>query len=150
RVSSLEADYEAALSAIQVVVNAALATLFIATLASALLSSWSIASTRRREIGMLSALGMTRSEISQTLTAESASGMIAGVSVGVVAGLLVQIALSEIVRRFTGGQFNIIDPIIVLLVALSLIGSIIASYYAIGNTTKTKVVSLLRDLGRGR
>jgi ABC-type lipoprotein release transport system permease subunit len=150
RVSSLEADYEAALSAIQVVVNAALATLFIATLASALLSSWSIASTRRREIGMLSALGMTRSEISQTLTAESASGMIAGVSVGVVAGLLVQVALSEIVRRFTGGQFNIIDPIIVLLVALSLIGSIIASYYAIGNTTKTKVVSLLRDLGRGR
>ncbi len=149
-VSSLSADYEAALSAIQVVVNAALVTLFIATLASALLSSWSIASTRRREIGMLSALGMTRSEIAQTLTAESASGMIAGVSVGVIVGLFVQVALSEIVGRFTGGQFILIDPQIVFLIVLSLIGSITASYYAIGNTTRTQVISLLRDLGRGK
>jgi ABC-type lipoprotein release transport system permease subunit len=150
KVSSLEADYEAALSAIQIVVNASLVTLFIATLSSALLSSWSIASTRRREIGMLSALGMTQSEISRTLTAESASGMIAGVGVGAVIGLLVQVALSAIVGRFTGGQFILIDPKIVLLVILSLIGSIAASYYAIGNTTKTRVVGLLRDLGRER
>jgi putative ABC transport system permease protein len=150
RVSSLEADYEAALSAIQVVVNAALVTLFITTLASALLSSWSIASTRRREIGMLSALGMTRSEIAQTLTAESANGMIAGVGVGAIVGLLVQVALSEIVGRFTGGQVSLIDAKIVFLVVLSLIGSIVASYYAIGNTTKTQVIGLLRDLGRGR
>jgi ABC-type lipoprotein release transport system permease subunit len=150
RVSSLEADYEAALSAIQVVVNAALVTLFITTLASALLSSWSIASTRRREIGMLSALGMTRSEIAQTLTAESANGMIAGVGVGAIVGLLVQVALSEIVGRFTGGQVSLIDAKIVFLVVLSLIGSIAASYYTIGNTTKTQVIGLLRDLGRGR
>ncbi len=149
RVSSLEADYEAALSAIQVVVNAALVTLFITTLASALLSSWSIASTRRREIGMLSALGMTQSEIAQTLTAESANGMIAGVGVGAIMGLLVQVALSEIVGRFTGGQVTLIDEKIVFLVVLSLIGSIVASYYVIGNTTKTHVVRLLRDLGRG-
>jgi ABC-type lipoprotein release transport system permease subunit len=148
RVSSLEADYEAALSALQVVVNAALVTLFIATLASALLSSWSIASTRRREIGMLSALGMTQSEIAQTLTAESASGMIAGVGVGAVVGLFVQVSLSEIIGRFTGGQYNLIDPIIVFLVVLSLISSIAVSYYAIGKTTKTRVLGLLRDLGR--
>ena len=149
-VSSLEADYEAALSAIQVVVNASLATLFLATLASAFLSSWSIASTRRREIGMLSALGMTRNEIAQTLTAESASGMIAGVGVGAIIGLLVQVAISDIVIRFTGGVYSFIDLQIVLLVILSLIGSIGASYYAIGNTTKTRVVGLLRDLSRGR
>ncbi|MFW9967222.1 MAG: ABC transporter permease [Candidatus Thorarchaeota archaeon] len=149
-VSSLEADYDGALSAIQIVVNASLATLFLATLASAFLSSWSIASTRRREIGMLSALGMTQSEIAQTLTAESASGMIAGVGVGAIIGFLVQVALSEIVVRFTGGVYSFIDLKIVLLVIISLMGSIGASYYAIANTTKTRVVGLLRDLGRGR
>jgi putative ABC transport system permease protein len=149
-VSSLEADYEAALSAIQVVVNASLVTLFLVTLASAFLSSWSIASTRRREIGMLSALGMTQSEIARTLTAESASGMISGVSVGVIIGLLVHVALADIVIRFTGGVVHFIDLGIVILILFSLVGSIAASYYAIGNTTKTRVVSLLRDLGRGK
>ncbi|MFX0055862.1 MAG: ABC transporter permease [Promethearchaeota archaeon] len=149
-VSSLEADYEAALNAIQVVVNASLATLFLVTLASAFLSSWSIASTRRREIGMLSALGMTQSEIASTLTAESASGMISGVGVGVAIGLTVQVALSDIIMRFTGGVVHLVNPGIAFLIVFSLVGSIAASYYAIRNTTKTRVVGLLRDLGRGR
>ena len=149
-VSSLETDYEAALNAIQVVVNASLMTLFLVTLASAFLSSWSIASTRRREIGMLSALGMTHSDIAQTLTAESASGMISGVVVGVIMGLLVQVALSDIIMRFTGGVLNFVNPGIVSLIVLSLVGSIAASYYVIRNTTRTRVVGLLRDLGRGR
>jgi ABC-type lipoprotein release transport system permease subunit len=149
-VSSLETDYEAALNAIQVVVNASLMTLFLVTLASAFLSSWSIASTRRREIGMLSALGMTHSEIAQTLTAESASGMISGAVMGVIIGLLVQLALSDIIMRFTGGVVHFVNPSIAFLIVLSLIGSIAASYYVIRNTTKTRVVGLLRDLGRGR
>ncbi|MFX1260950.1 MAG: ABC transporter permease [Promethearchaeota archaeon] len=149
-VSSLETDYEAALNAIQVVVNASLMTLFLVTLASAFLSSWSIASTRRREIGMLSALGMTDSQIAQTLTAESASGMISGALVGVIIGLLVQVALSEIIMRFTGGVLHFVNPGIVFLIVLSLVGSIAASYYVIRNTTRTRVVGLLRDLGRGR
>ncbi len=149
-VSAVEADYLAALNSIQLVVDASLVALFIATMASAFLSSWSIASTRRREIGMLSAFGMTRGEIAKTLTAESASGMASGVIVGSVGGFLVQIALSEIAVRFTGAQFILFDPRIGLLVLLSLLFSIAASYYAIGNTTKTKVVGLLRDLGRGK
>lgn len=148
-VSSLEADYEAALNAIQVVVNASLATLFLVTLASAFLSSWSIASTRRREIGMLSALGMSQSEIASSLTAESASGMVSGVGVGVAIGLIVQVALSDIILRFTGGAVHLVNPGIAFLIVFSLVGSIAASYYAIRNTTKTRVVGLLRDLGRG-
>ncbi|MFQ5834219.1 MAG: hypothetical protein ACE5H4_16060, partial [Candidatus Thorarchaeota archaeon] len=82
--------------------------------------------------------------------AESASGMASGVIVGSVGGFLVQLALSEIAVRFTGAQYILFDPRIGLLVLLSLLFSIAASYYAIGNTTKTKVVGLLRDLGRGK
>ncbi|MFW9889841.1 MAG: FtsX-like permease family protein, partial [Candidatus Thorarchaeota archaeon] len=122
----------------------------LVTLASAFLSSWSIASTRRREIGMLSALGMTHSEIARTLTAESASGMISGVVVGAVVGLIVEVALSDIVIRFTSGVLHFANLGVVFLIVLSLVGSIAASYYVIRSTTKTRVVGLLRDLGRDR
>jgi ABC-type lipoprotein release transport system permease subunit len=147
-VSAVAADYQAALNSVQLIVDASLVALFIATMASAFLSSWSIASTRRREIGMLSAHGMTRAEIAKTLSAESANAMILGVVVGTMGGILVEIALAEIVVRFTGGAYALIDPRIVLLVLFSLLASIGASYLAIGNTTKTSVIGLLRDLGR--
>ncbi|MFX1416422.1 MAG: ABC transporter permease [Promethearchaeota archaeon] len=147
-VSAVEADYQAALNSVQLIVDASLVALFIATMASAFLSSWSIASTRRREIGMLSAHGMTKTEIAKALTAESANAMILGVIVGTIGGILVEIALSEIVVRFTGGTYALFDPRIVLLVLFSLLASIGASYLAIGNTTKTRVIGLLRDLGR--
>jgi ABC-type lipoprotein release transport system permease subunit len=149
-VSAVAADYHAALNSVQLIVDASLLALFIATMASAFLSSWSIASTRRREIGMLSAYGMTKSEIAKTLSAESANAMISGVIVGTIGGILVGISLSEIVIRFTGGAYTLFDPRIVLLVLLSLLASIGASYFAIGSTTKTRVVGLLRDLGRTR
>ena len=147
-VSAVEADYQAALNSVQLIVDASLVALFVATLASAFLSSWSITSTRRREIGMLSAHGMTKTEIARTLTAESANAMILGVIVGTIGGILVEIALSEIVVRFTGGAYVLFDARIVMLVLFSLLASIGASYLAIGNTTKTRVIGLLRDLGR--
>jgi len=147
-VSAVAADYQAALNSVQLIVDASLVALFIATMASAFLSSWSIASTRRREIGMLSAHGMTKTEIAKTLTAESANAMILGVIVGTIGGILVEIALSEIVVRFTGGAYAIFDLRIAVLVLFSLLASIGASYLAIGNTTKTRVIGLLRDLGR--
>ncbi len=147
-VSAVAADYQAALNSVQLIVDASLMALFIATMASAFLSSWSTASTRRREIGMLSAHGMTKAEIAETLTAESANAMILGVIVGTFGGILVEIALSEIVVRFTGGAYSLFDPRIVFLVLFSLLASIGTSYLAVGSTTKTKVIGLLRDLGR--
>ena len=149
-VSSLQADYVSALRSIELVVNASLAALFATTLASALLSSWAAASSRRRELGMLASLGMRRQEIARTLTAESAASMISGVLVGSIVGLLVEISLRDIILRFSGGFYILVDIRTVLLVTLSLVMSIAASYYMTSKACNTEVVRLLHESGRGK
>lgn len=147
-VSQLEADYTAALQSVQVIADSSLIALFIATTASAMLSGWAIASARRREIGMLAAQGMNRTDIARTLTIENAVAMTSGVIVGSVVGILVELALADILIRAGGSFLVLVDIRTIALVLFSLLVSIAASYIAVGNATKTDVVKLLRDQGR--
>jgi hypothetical protein len=147
-VSAIEADYLSALQSVQLVADASLLALFVATSASALLSSWAIASTRRREIGMLAALGMKSKDIAHTLAAENAVAMIGGVVVGFVAGLFVELAIAEIVVRFGGSVPALIDWRSASLISFSLVVSIVLAFVAIRRATKARVIDLLRDLDR--
>lgn len=149
-VSSLQADYVSALRSVELVVNTSLGALFVTTLASALLSSWAAASSRRRELGMLASLGMRRQEIARALTAESAASMISGVLVGSIVGLLAEISLRDIILRFSGGFYILVDIRTLLLVTLSLLMSIVASYYMTSKACNIEVVRLLRESGRGK
>ncbi|MHA2262348.1 MAG: ABC transporter permease [Candidatus Thorarchaeota archaeon] len=147
-VSQLEADYQSALKSVQLIVDSSLIALFLATLVSALLSSLSITSTRRREIGLLAAFGMKDKDIAWALASENAVAMTGGVITGAVAGFVVELALSDIIVRYGGSLLALIDIRTVFLVVFSLLVSIVSAYYAIRRSTKTEVVRLLRDLGR--
>lgn len=149
-VSTLEADYVSALHSIELLVDASLISLFASTLISALISSWAVSSSRRRELGMVASLGMSDKEIARTLAAESAAPMISGVIVGCIAGIGAELALRDLAIRFSGGLFILADHRTVFLVALSLIASLLAVYYVTKRAVKTDVVLLLRDSGRNR
>ncbi|TXT54222.1 MAG: conserved membrane protein of unknown function [Candidatus Thorarchaeota archaeon] len=147
-VSNILADYETALFTVEQMINSSLIALLAVTFASALLSSWSLAASRRREIGMLSAFGMTREEIAKTLTAESTVAFVGGVLAGCVAGYLVQLSISRIIIRITGDLFILISPLVIFLIIFSLIVSILGSYLTVARVTRENVVSLLREESR--
>ena len=148
-ISSLEADYLSALNSIQLIIDTSLISLFATTIFSALLSGWTIASARRREIGLLSSMGMTRNEIAQVITAENATAMISGTIVGFLVGIIVEISLAEIVYRLTGEIPALFDFRIIAIILLCLFVSIIFAYIAIRRTCDTQVITLLRDVSRG-
>jgi len=149
-VSVLQADYVSALRSIEMLVDASLTSLFVSTLISALLSSWVVSSSRRRELGMLASLGMKDREIARTLAAESSVPMISGVIVGCFAGIGAELALRDLAVRFSGGFFILADYRTLFLVVLSLIASLLAVYYVTKRTVNTDVVRLLRESGRNR
>ncbi|UCE09264.1 MAG: FtsX-like permease family protein [Candidatus Thorarchaeota archaeon] len=147
-VSQLEADYQSALQSVQLIADSSLIALFVATLVSALLSSLAITSTRRREIGLMAAFGMKDTDIAWTLASENAVAMTSGVITGVVAGLIVEIALSDIIVRYGGALLALIDIRTAFLVVFSLLTSLVMAYYTIRRSTQTEVIRLLRDLSR--
>ncbi|MBD3405726.1 MAG: FtsX-like permease family protein [Candidatus Lokiarchaeota archaeon] len=144
-VSTILADYETALFNVEQIVNSSLVALLLVTFASTLLSSWSIASSRRREIGMLSAFGMSRHEIALTLTVESGSSFISGVLVGCIVGFFVQATLLRIISRIAGNLFVLISPSIIIIILLSVMISVLGSYLAVGKVTQENVIHLLRE-----
>ena len=148
-ISSLKADYLSALSSIQLIIDSSLISLFVTTILSALLSGWTIASARRREIGLLSSMGMTRSEIAQVITTENATAMISGTVLGFLAGILVELSLADIVFRLTGNVPSFFDLRIIAIIIFCLMISIIFAYIAIRRTCDTRVITLLRDVSRG-
>ncbi|RDE16273.1 MAG: hypothetical protein C4K47_01785 [Candidatus Thorarchaeota archaeon] len=149
-VSILEADYVSALRSIEILIDASLISLFASALVSALISSWVVSSSRRRELGMLASLGMRDKEIARTLAAESSVPMISGVILGCAAGIGVELALRNLVIHFSGGLFIIADFRTLFLVVLSLIASLLAVYYVTKRAVNTDVVRLLREAGRNR
>ena len=148
-ISTLEADYISALASIQLIIDSSLVTLFATTIISALLSGWTIASARRREIGLLSSMGMTRTEIAQVITAENATAMISGTVVGFIIGIIVEISLADIVYRLTGEIPTLFDFRIISIILLCLFVSVIFAYIAIKRTCDARVIALLRDVSRG-
>ncbi len=147
-ISSLQADYASALMAVQLIVNAALITLFISAIFSTALSSFSAAAVRRREIGLLLSQGMASSEIGKMVVVENATAVISGLLMGLLGGLFVELAIRDIVLQFSGGAFYLWDPIILTLCVLSAVLSIILSYHVTATVCKNAVVHLMRDTGR--
>ncbi|MGY5852295.1 MAG: FtsX-like permease family protein [Candidatus Thorarchaeota archaeon] len=147
-VSELQGDVLANVEMIELYMDSSLYALVAMAAGSAVLSGWAIASTRKREIGLLASMGMTHGEIASTLTVETSVAMISGVATGIFAGLFVEVALLEILQRFGTTSFAFIDLRTISLVLLSLILSIVAAFVAIRRAADTEVVRLLRDLSR--
>ena len=148
-ISTLKVDYLSALTSIQLIIDTSLVSLFATTILSAILSGWTIASARRREIGLLSSMGMTGNEIAQAITAENATAMISGTIVGFLVGFIVEISLADIVYRLTGEIPPLVDFRIITTILLCLFVSVIFAYVMIRRTCKTQVITLLRDISRG-
>jgi ABC-type lipoprotein release transport system permease subunit len=148
-ISTLKADYLSALASIQLVIDSSLISLFASTIFGAILSGWTIASARRREIGLLSSMGMTKNEIAQVITTENATAMITGTIIGFIVGTIVEIAIADIVYRLTGEIPALFDFRIISIILLCLFVSVIFAYIAIRRTCDTRVIVLLRDVSRG-
>jgi len=147
-ISDLQEDILANIQYIQLIMDSSLLVLVGVTMASAILSGWALAQTRRREIGLLASMGMTDSEIALTMTLETSVAMIGGTIFGIIAGLLVEAALADILLRFGGSDIAFLDWRIALLIVFSLVSSTIAVYFAITKAADTEVVKLLREMSR--
>ena len=144
-VSTVLHDYSQALDSFRLTLDISIGFLLTTVIISAILSGWSAATARRREIGMLRALGMEGDEVSKILTLEGSVPMIAGVLVGIFIGILTNLSLADIITRVSGGQFTLVDYRTLLITAGSLIISIIVSYYASLKTTRVPTIDLLSD-----
>ena len=147
-VSTVLHDYTNALDSFRLTLDISIGFLLATAIISAILSGWSAATARRREIGMLRALGMEGEDISKTLTLEGAVPMIAGVFVGVLIGILANLSLADIIMRLSGGQFTLIDYRTLLITVISLVVSLVVSYYASLKATRVATIDLLSDRQR--
>lgn len=147
-VSTVLHDYSQALDSFRLTLDISIGFLLTTVVISAILSGWSAATARRREIGMLRALGMEGDEVAKILTLEGSVPMIAGVLVGIFVGILTNLSLADIIMRLSGGQFTLVDYRTLLITTVSLIVSIIASYYASLRTTRVPTIDLLSDRER--
>ena len=147
-ISEIKADYSYAVQSIRTMLDIAIIFLLVITLFTAVISGFSVSTTRRHEIGIILSLGLDRKEIAKIYTLENIVPMIAGSLWGIVAGLFSNIALSDVIMRFTGGLFTLFDPILVVLLGLSLVVSIAATYYSILHFSNVTPVELLSEIDR--
>ncbi len=134
--------------AIRTVIDTSLIVMFIVTAVSAVLSGWSLAASRRHEIGILSAFGTPAADIARAVAAESAVTMTAGVALGFVAGMVVEVAMLPVVARFGTAAVLLLEPRSLALVAVSLLAAIVASYAAVRHSLRRPAVLLVRDMRR--
>lgn len=147
-VSTVIHDYSQALDSFRLTLDISIGFLLSTVIISAILSGWSAATARRREIGMLRALGMEGDEISKILTLEGAVPMLAGILVGMIVGILVNFSLADIIMRLSGGQFTLVEYRTLLIIIASLIASLLASYCASLKATSIPTIDLLSDRQR--
>ena len=95
-------------------------------------------------------MGMSRTEIAQVITSENATAMISGTAVGFLAGICVELSLTQIVYRLTAEHLSLFDLRIIATILLCLAISILFAYVTIRRTCDTQVIELLRDVSRGR
>ncbi|MGY5860667.1 MAG: FtsX-like permease family protein [Candidatus Thorarchaeota archaeon] len=144
-VSTVLHDYSQALDSFRLTLDISIGFLLTTVVISAILSGWSAATARRREIGMLRALGMEEDEVAKILTLESSVPMLSGILVGIVVGVLSNLALADIIMNLSGGQLTLVDFRTLLITAIALIVSLIASYYASLKATRVPTIDLLSD-----
>jgi putative ABC transport system permease protein len=144
-VSTVIYDYSTAINSLSATVNITMGLLLFSVIISAVLSGWSAAATRRREIGMLRAQGMESGEIAKVLSLENAVPMMSGMILGLLVGFIANLSLVHVIKRFSGGHFTILDYGSVLLIILVFMISVLVSYYASRQATKMSVADLLND-----
>lgn len=147
-VSSIVYDYSRALESFRLTLDFSIVLLLATAVLSAVLSGWSAATARRREIGMLRALGMDQTDVAKYLSIESAVPMISGAICGVFVGILVNISLVDIIMRMSNGQFTLIEYRTLLILLLSVVLSLIASYYSSLKATRDRTIDLLTNRQR--
>lgn len=144
-VSSIIQNYSQALESFRLTLDFSLGLLLLTVVFSAVLSGWSAATARRREIGMLRALGMAQEDIAKFLSYESAIPMVAGAICGVLVGMLANLSIIDIIMRMSNGQFTIIDYRTILIIIIALVLSLVTSYYASLRATRARTIDLLTN-----
>ena len=144
-VSTVILDYSQALDSFRLTLDISIGFLLVTVMISAILSGWSAATARRREIGMMRALGMDGEDVAKILTLEGAVPMISGVLAGILVGIIANLSLADVIMRLSGGQFTLIDFRTLLITAVSMIISFIVSYYASLKVTRVPTIELLSN-----
>ena len=144
-VSTVVYNYSAALNSLSVTINLTLGLLLFTVIISAVLSGWSAATTRRREIGMLRAQGMESQEIAKVLSLENAVPMLSGLITGLLVGFIANLSLAHNIMRFSGGYFSPLHYISTFLIILVFSISLLTSYFASLRATKAPVSDLLSN-----
>ncbi|TFG34128.1 ABC transporter permease [Candidatus Thorarchaeota archaeon] len=147
-VSSIVLDYSRALTSFRFTLDISLGLLLATAVTSAVLSGWSAATARRREIGMLRALGMDEKDVAKFLTLEGAVPMLCGTICGIIVGILANISLIDIIMHLSNGQFALVDYRTTIFLIISLILSLIVLYYASLRATRAPTIDLLTNRQR--
>jgi ABC-type lipoprotein release transport system permease subunit len=147
-VSAIVYDYSTAIDSLSATINLTLGLLLVTVIFSAVLSGWSTATARRREIGMLRAQGLESEEIAKILSLENAVPMISGLIWGLLVGFIANLSLVHVVKRFSGGYFSFLDYNSVLIIFLVFLFSLLVSYFASLQATKSPIADLLTNRQR--
>lgn len=148
--SQIEADYESALEALRLLLDIAIGSMLIVASIGAIITGWSNANTRRREIGMLRALGMRRREVASVVGLESSIPMLLGTMWGLALGLFMYFPVVSLLANIMPEPTDGIGPLSIALVFLSLTISVYVSYVSANYSSRGAIIDLLSDRQRGQ
>ncbi len=147
-ISNIINDYSSAVKTLQTMMDSTMNLILLIAGLSAILSGWSTSVTRRREIGMLRALGMRSRDIAASMSLESGLPMLFGACWGMIIGLIANVSISDVIIRFSGGPPVLFDVRALVLVLFALLTSIIALFLSVMRGTRSSTIDLLNDRQR--
>ena len=98
---------------------------------------------RRRETGLLRAVGMTRSQVRQTVRWESVITSVYGAIVGVVLGLVVGYVIVLSLRSQGFKSFSVPVPTIISILIIAIVVGVLAAVVPARRATKTDILAAI-------
>lgn len=147
-ISNIISDYSSAVKTLQTMMDSTINLILLIAGISAILSGWSTSVTRRREIGMLRALGMRPYDIATSMSLESGLPMLMGALWGMIIGLIANASISDVIIRFSGGPPMLFDVRAIILVIFAVLTSLVALFLSVMQSTRSPTIDLLNDRQR--
>ncbi len=104
-------------------------------------------SERVREIGMLRAIGMTRTQVSRMIRSEAALTSIAGAAIGVLVGLYLGLAIRALLSSVGFSQLSIPMASITVFFAVAVLAGVLSAALPARRASRLNVLDAIRGSG---